>query len=89
MEIANYYIMSMEKYNLLKNEISEWYKNTTIKNKNYNFIIPPHIISIKNEGFQLNQTLYPNYLLTRHQQIDITSFLLEENRIIKKQILNN
>lgn len=84
MEIANYYIMSMENYDLLKNEISEWYKNTTIINKDLNFVIPPHIISIKNEGYQLNQDLYPNYLLTRHQQIDITSLLLEENRICKK-----
>lgn len=86
--MTNYYIMSMEDFQILKNKIVLWFKSrnsgNVVDTGNEHFIVPPQLVNIPNEGFQLNQKEYPCYLLTRHQQIEITSILMEENRISRR-----
>ena len=69
-----------------------WFENRNLQNiidTNPNqFVIPPQLINIRNDIFQLNPLLYQNKELSLDQQMQITSLIIEENRISRRYEFN-
>jgi hypothetical protein len=84
--------LSVRDLNILYNLIMNWFENYNLQNisdiNTYQFIIPPQLINIRNDIFQLNPLFYKNQELSLEQQVQIKELLLEENRISRRRIFN-